>query len=224
MEKSLVIQSALTAFEDAKFQPVKQKTLASQREFQVKLFDDIYRTLITIEKADDIFVSASGKILGHYFELATSDYLNWMEKYPNGVAWPITVAASTDADKTPAPMRLLMMVPFNNQHSNFKIPIALANHFSKDTWKENADKAVGSTASIFFGMFANELGEWEFGAAMCWSFVASNQKIESTSLPVIPDIIKVLAESEGISFSDAAKSILQNYIFDDIGCIISSGK
>lgn len=224
MQKSLVVQSALEAFEDAKFLPSKQPILAFQRGFQGKLFDDIYRTLIAIEKEDDIFVSASGKVLGHHFELKTPDYLQWIEKYPNGVVWPITFAASTDAGKFSAPMRLLMMVPINNQQSHLEIPIALAKILNKDIWQDDAGKAVGNTASILLGMFANAAGEWEFGSALSWSFAMDDQITISKPLTVIHDIVKRLAQHKGIGFNDAAESMLKDYIFEEIGCVVLSGK
>lgn len=224
MHKSLVIQSALKAFEDAKFRPAAQQIFAKQMGFDVKLFDDIYKTLIAVEKADDIFVSASGKILRNDFALSTPVYMEWLEAYPNGVVWPITMAAAADAGKHAAPMSVLMMVPLHNASGNFDIPIALTQHKARETWGNHEAEALGTTASLILGMYADAKGQWMFSPAISWTFAFDAQTTISKPLPVLPRVISFFAESTGIDFDEAAKEYMRDFTFAEIGCVVLSKK
>ena len=219
MSHSLVIQAALDALESATAAPAKHWTLAAMRELQPVLFDDLLSTLHAIPKAADLSVYAGDG--GKEFRFRCADLRNWIDQYPSGVAFPITVAASVEAGKIVAPMRVILMVPMHSE-GLLAVPKALAKHYASNIWKDDAAEALGEYGALFMGMYAHHDGQWEFGPVVGWmAALRTERDVFAHAVTILPELVEVKAERCGLTLSEAATALIHDYLTDELGFLLT---
>ena len=215
---SVVIESAIAAFRNAVVKPADQPLLASLREYQQVLFADLVATLSELPRAPDLLVH--GEAIGQPYRLTNEVLQRWLRRWPKGIIWPITVAASVGKEKIAAPFRLLLMVPMGTPASGLDVPRGLAHWVSDAAWPDCYEEAFGKRAALFMGMFANSQGHWEFGPVAAWTLPGSDGTAVSRGLPLIPEVVQAMA---GESFEpDAVGKLAIDYMADEIGMVINS--
>lgn len=215
---SVVIESAITAFHDAVANPTGQPLLAALRKYQRVLFADLVATLSELPRAPDLLVH--GEAIGQSCLLTNEVLQRWLHRWPEGVIWPITVAASVGVDKIAAPLRLLLMVPMGTPASGLDVPRGLARRVSGAVWTDRYEKAVGEGAALFLGMYADSLGYWEFGPVALWTLFGDGNMAVSKGLPLVHEVVRAMT---GECFaSDAVGKLASDFVFDEIGMIINS--
>lgn len=216
MSTSLVIRAALVAFQDAIDFPAKQPVLAEQRKQQKMLFDDIVQTLAHIPEAPDTIAYKDNFSTGKRYELRSEQLREWIGSYPDGVAFPITIAKAVDPSLISAPMRILLLVPFTSKGSFLGIPRQFAKHFVR-TIPLDSKVSLGGGAAIAIGMFCDANGMWEYGPVAGWLIDAGlNELVAGAHLPILPDTITMRADQEKTTFDDASLAYLHEYVTDEI--------
>jgi hypothetical protein len=215
---SVVIESAIAAFHNAVVKPANQPLLASLRKYQQVLFADLTATLSELPRAPDLLVH--GEAIGQPYLLTNEVLERWLCRWPKGVIWPITVAASVVTGEIAAPLRLLLMVPMGTPTSGLDVPRGLARWLSDAAWPDRSEEAFGKRAALFLGMYADSRGHWEFGPVALWTLPGSDGTAVSRGLPLIPEIVQAMA---GESFDpDAVRELASEYMADEIGMVSNS--
>ena len=215
---SVVIESAITAFHNAVVKPADQPLLACLRKYQQVLFADLVATLSELPRAPDLLVH--GEAIGQPYLFTNEVLQRWLRRWPEGVIWPITVAASVGKEKIAAPFRLLLMVPMSTPTSGLDVPRGLARWVSDGAWPDRYEEAFGKRAALFLGMFADSQGYWEFGPVAAWTLPGSDGTAVSRGLPLIPEIVQAMAEQN--VESDPVGKLASEYMADEMGMVINS--
>lgn len=180
------------------------------------LFDDIAKTLADIPEAPDTTAYKGNFSSGTHYELRSEQLREWITNYPNGVAFPITIAKSVNPALISAPMRILLLVPFSCEGNFLWIPRQFAKHFTS-TIPLSPNVSLGAGAAIAIGMFCDADGIWEYGPVAGWLVDAGrNELVVGSHLPILPDLIKAREKQEKISFDDASVAFLREYVTDEI--------
>lgn len=219
MKNSLVIQSAIDALRDAKERPSLQPTLAAMRTMQGTLFDDLQRTLSNIYEAPDRTVYGRDK--GKSFTFQASTLKEWINSSPNGIAFPITVAATVENGQIVAPMRLLIMVPVRSKQ-HLTVPRGLCALLGAKIWGDRVEYAQGEHAALLLGMYAHTDGQWEFGPVVGWAAAVPGESgVPMHGLMVLPELVAMKAKADGKTVDDTINKLLLDYIMDEIGFLVS---
>lgn len=222
---SLVFESAIQAFNSINSGLTSQPTLAFLRDQQVRLFEDIRKTLIEIPKSDDILVSTANSILGQHSELQAKDLLRWIRQNPSGIAWPVTMSTSVSDGKISSPMRVVVMIPMDGDDSYLSIPKGVSRLLGEKLWGDCYKNAIGSNAALFVGMFCDANGHWEYGPIAVWVFAENeSSSVEAKVVSLIPNLIKIRAETENKSYDEIHENLAFNYVIEDLLCIAAAGR
>ncbi|GAC1611291.1 MAG: hypothetical protein NVS3B3_22090 [Aquirhabdus sp.] len=220
MEHSLVIQLALRAFEVAEFNAEEQPQLASLLDFNASFFSHIKKTLINIPKAPDIFVSSQSGVVGRDFLFEHKNIVDLASTFPEGVAWPITMAAPTDHGLIATPMRVLIMVPLQIGNASRNLSDTIESSTCHQIWNSFVGEIdEGDTSVLFFGMLCTADGHWEY-SPMCWIVSSNGSDIQEDFLIGVAPVLSLRAKADSISVEDALTCYVQEYLLDEIGCVL----
>ncbi len=215
-----MIQSALAALEDGKKNPSKQPFLASMWEEQKKLYEDIYDALFWMDKEERL-VSYANQSLGKQFTMEPSHLCSWLEKYPNGICWAITVAAKPEADKYPFPFRILIMVPMVHDENFLNIHRASAQFFAENLWGEKAGMAVGKNAALFLSLCCDENGMWFSSPVTLWGLAEpGHSQIDFQTMPLYAELVNLYMKSKNLSENDVQADLVHEYFNHEFGMVI----
>lgn len=222
MPNSLVIESAIQGFETAESEPEKQPQLAYLKSVQETLFTDIYATLKSIEIAPDILASKAGGQFGKSWVLPPGKLTGWIAVYPQGVAWPITVAATVPSNKIAMPMRIVVMVPLNSVGSNLQVPRGVARYVLTNESGASTKQWIGRSAAIFLGLQCDAKGAWEYGLTIGWCCLSdTGDAVCMKPVPIVLEPLIAAAEKTGTSLFELSNQNLHNSLFDEIGLVIN---
>jgi hypothetical protein len=217
MSASMVVQSAIQAFDDARNAPQKQTSLASQRQMEPALFADLSETLSIISVASDILVHSANPVIGNRVELSGNQVANWATQYPEGVAFPITVATQTDTGMIAAPMRIILMVPLTTSGDLMTRTKKVAHKRVTEIWPGQEAQALGPGSLLFFGMFCNADGEWEYGPVAYW-VAGKSHSIQPVpkSLSLNSHHVEIEANIKNTDIQTAMETLLFQYVVEDL--------
>ena len=216
--QSQIIQSAVDAMLSAKETAAKQGTLHELRKHQGVLFDDVLSTLRTISVAADVL--ATSEDIGKQFLVSASHLSEWIAKHPDGVAWPITVAATVAADKIAMPFRILIMMPVHGKSAHLEVARGLLRLLA-DRSSNIAPEAKGRQSAAFLGLQCDDSGVWEYAAAAGILFNRGSE-VDTITLTMVPSFVELRAKIERCSPAEAAGKFLIESVFDELGLVIGA--
>lgn len=220
MRNSLLLESAITAFETALAHPALQPLLAAQRSAHEKLFWDLRVTLQRVTEAPDILVTASSILMGRRSAVSSPDFLGWLERFPDGVVWPMAMAQSVRNFLVASPMQLVIMIPMTADPRLLSVPREIAMALKCRPWAGRKMEFVGGRSAMLVGMSIDQNGHWAYDTVAALMMADAEDQLVTQPLPLLADAVGRRAAAGHSSMLDTAEAIMQEHVLADLQFVV----